>query len=200
MAFLRKSGHLFKRIIESVKARRLRQQPPQRRLVSERVAVMPEANELDQFLHYDKVVYSPQSSNVDNYRYIKTDVNGFLGILRIEYKDGSRYDYQPVSVNEAQSLYAASSKGKWVWDHLRIRGTIYGYKVPYTMVLFLGRGAVVGMHERRPPGGRATGQYVTPGKKGRSGFEWQKHVRGYSTGPKPPPVPPGTDYGEGLGF
>jgi|SRR5579859_2523292 len=200
MAFFRKSGDLFRKIVESVKSRRLRQQPPAQRLVSERVAVMPEENELDQFLYYDKVIYAPHSSNVDNYRYIRWDPSGFLGMLRIQYKDGSMYEYQPVSLEEAHSLYAAASKGKWVWDHLRIRGTIYGYKVPYTMVFFAGRGAVVGMNKRRPPGGRSTGQYVTPGHEGREGFEWQKHLRGFPTGPKPPPVPPGTDFGEGLGF
>lgn len=52
--------------------------------------------------------------------------------LLIEYKDGSSYAYQPVNMPMAIDFYRAGSKGTWVWDHLRERGTVFGYKIPYT--------------------------------------------------------------------
>jgi len=58
--------------------------------------------------------------------------------LLIEYgkagKPSSFYAYQPVPLAMAMSLYDAPSKGTWVWDNLRLRGTVFGYKVPYVFL------------------------------------------------------------------
>jgi KTSC domain len=42
-----------------------------------------------------------------------------------------RYWYKPINAKQAQQFALAPSKGGWVWDHLRIRGTKLGHKVPY---------------------------------------------------------------------
>ncbi len=54
--------------------------------------------------------------------------------LTIGYLDGSYYQYQPVSYEKALDFYRAGSKGTWVWDNLRVRGTVFGYQVPYTFL------------------------------------------------------------------
>ncbi len=48
-----------------------------------------------------------------------------------ENKGESIYGYEPVGLQMARSFFHTSSKGKWVWDNLRIRGTKYGHKVNY---------------------------------------------------------------------
>ncbi len=42
--------------------------------------------------------------------------------MMIEYRWGRAYIYSPISEAMAASFATAGSKGKWVWDHLRIRG------------------------------------------------------------------------------
>jgi hypothetical protein len=66
------------------------------------------------------------SSNVRWMRY-----ENELEHLYIGYKDGSTYGYGPVSPDQALRGFHAPSKGTWVWDELRIRGTVFGFKVPY---------------------------------------------------------------------
>ena len=68
------------------------------------------------------------SSNVRAFQYDGQDER-----LVIEYKDGSFYAYHPVRFDMAVALYDAPSKGTWVWDHLRVRGTVFGYQVPYEL-------------------------------------------------------------------
>ena len=53
---------------------------------------------------------------------------GFGGKGKSKY---GRYGYHDVSPAEARSFYGAGSKGKWVWDHLRVRGTVFGFQKPY---------------------------------------------------------------------
>lgn len=67
-----------------------------------------------------------KSSNVASAKYAKD-----IGELQLGYKNGGKYRYHDVSPNEAKSFYNAGSKGKWVWDKLRVRGTVFGYRKPY---------------------------------------------------------------------
>lgn len=69
------------------------------------------------------------SSNVD---WIQYDRNKHL--LYIGYKNGASYVYYDVDPVESSSLYNAGSKGRWVWDELRVRGTVFGYKKNYAFL------------------------------------------------------------------
>ena len=56
--------------------------------------------------------------------------------LYVQFHPGSkdpnpRYWYTPINAAQAGQFAVAPSKGGWVWDHLRVRGTKYGHKVPY---------------------------------------------------------------------
>lgn len=47
---------------------------------------------------------------------------------------GPLYHYYDVPERLWNSFTAASSKGKWVWDHMRIRGTIAGHRYAYALI------------------------------------------------------------------
>ena len=114
-------------------------------------------NDLEAFLYFGSYVYV-QSSNVKAISYYAPDQ-----LLTVEYKDSSVYEYSPVAIEVAEDFITAPSKGKWVWDNLRVRGTVFGYKVPYVLKTFApGRHLVVGKSLRRPKGGRRTGSFVQP--------------------------------------
>jgi hypothetical protein len=67
-----------------------------------------------------------KSSNVAAIRYFP-DVQQ----LEIEFKDGSFYGYADISPAEARDFALAPSPGGWCWDHLRRRGTVFGYRKNY---------------------------------------------------------------------
>lgn len=52
----------------------------------------------------------------------------------IGYHDGSVYQYEQIDFDLALQMYRAGSKGKAVWDNLRVRGTVFGYQKPYRLV------------------------------------------------------------------
>ena len=54
--------------------------------------------------------------------------------LLVGYKKGRVYEYSNVNENEALMLAYAFSKGGFVWDHLRVRGTRFGFRKPYRSV------------------------------------------------------------------
>lgn len=89
---------------------------------------------------------------------------------------GSMYCYFDVPPNVFTRMKAASSKGKFVWDALRIRGTIYGHQYRYQLV----QGQVT-------PG---VGVYI-PRKATRKGFRTRSvadlgtGVRGFQTSTLP---------------
>lgn len=71
--------------------------------------------------------------------------------LLIRYKDsrrgrggkaGALYAYFGVHPDDFQVLQRAASKGEWVWDNLRIRGTVSGHHVPYMLKGISGDGYV----------------------------------------------------------
>jgi len=47
---------------------------------------------------------------------------------------GSLYRYRDITPQMFADLHTTSSKGNWIWDHLRIRGTVAGYRKPYALV------------------------------------------------------------------
>jgi hypothetical protein len=47
---------------------------------------------------------------------------------------GPLYRYSGVTPDQFLTLYGAGSKGTWVWDNLRIRGTISGHQKDYELV------------------------------------------------------------------
>lgn len=47
---------------------------------------------------------------------------------------GSLYQYRDITPRMFDAMYKAASKGGWVWDNLRIRGTTAGYQKPYALV------------------------------------------------------------------
>lgn len=85
-------------------------------------------DDVDAFLHFGKWL-PVQSSNVAEIRYDPDESE-----LQIRFLNGGYYQYQDVSVREAESLARSSSKGKWVWDFLRVRGTIFGHRKPYQFI------------------------------------------------------------------
>lgn len=54
--------------------------------------------------------------------------------LLVEFRDGDTYKYNDVTEDEAIKAAKQESKGGFVWDVLRIRGTKFGHKKPYTKV------------------------------------------------------------------
>lgn len=55
-------------------------------------------------------------------------------VMTIEFHDGSFYEYAHITAGDAESFADAPSKGGWVWDVLRVRGTVFGFNPdhPYT--------------------------------------------------------------------
>ena len=89
-------------------------------------------------------IEAPESSNVFSIQYDK-----HRGVLYVTFKAdskqkprphvrGARYAYggagRPVPPVVWDRLRRGASKGKAVWDHLRIRGTVWGHQYPYRLV------------------------------------------------------------------
>jgi hypothetical protein len=75
-------------------------------------------------------ISAPNSSHIVAFRYLVFDEQ-----LEIEYKNEKRsgttfYGYNPVGRSLAMGLLARKSN-VWVWDNLRRRGTVFGFKIPY---------------------------------------------------------------------
>jgi hypothetical protein len=66
---------------------------------------------------------------------------------------GPTYEYDDVHPDWFDDLQQVGSKGKWVWDHLRIRGTVAGHQYKYNLTRaaqgYLPRRAVVNMGIQR---------------------------------------------------
>lgn len=68
------------------------------------------------------------------------------GTLRVQYHpyvpgrpkgsagNGPLYDYYDVPARLWKQFQGASSKGKWIWDRMRVRGTISGHRYEYRLV------------------------------------------------------------------
>lgn len=90
---------------------------------------LPTESDVDRYLDGDWL--QVQSSNVSAIRYLPDD-----GALEVEYLNHGMYRYENVSLMEAQSFAEALSAGKWVWDHLRVRGrgNKYAFQKPYSFI------------------------------------------------------------------
>ncbi len=80
----------------------------------------------DDFLYFGKWYAGFSSSNVAMMRFLEEHQTLFVG-----FNNGAIYGYEPVTVQMAREFFNAASKGTWVWDNLRIRGTQYGHHVNY---------------------------------------------------------------------
>lgn len=83
-----------------------------------------------------------KSSNVYAIAYIYNDANPSKGTLKVRYKHklkggatepGAIYDYFDVHPAVFDSFRAAASKGTFVWDRLRVRGTVSGHRYQYNL-------------------------------------------------------------------
>ncbi len=54
--------------------------------------------------------------------------------LTITFHDNSTWQYT-VSEGMARSFFNAGSRGKWVWDHLKVRGTVSLHRVPAVKII-----------------------------------------------------------------
>ena len=70
-----------------------------------------------------------ESTNVKAIRWLADDE-----ALQIEFLNHGFYQYQNVNETEARDFALSPSKGSWVWDNLRLRGTVFGYQKDYTFI------------------------------------------------------------------
>ncbi len=82
-----------------------------------------------------RMIQTPESTNVYAYSY---DVDSWTLYVRFRSGEtgaaGSLYSYSHVTPAKFLLMYAAPSKGTFIWDHLRIRGTISGHQHDYQLV------------------------------------------------------------------
>ncbi len=83
-----------------------------------------------------RMVLTPQSSNVFSYSY---DVDTWTLYVRFQSHmvvgvPGSLYGYSSVPPDVFLKMYAAPSKGTFIWDNIRIRGTVSGHRYDYQLV------------------------------------------------------------------
>jgi hypothetical protein len=108
----------------------------------------PQSVEAYFFLHEGDTV-ACKSSNVKEIRYDKKTQQ-----LYVTYLNGRKYEYDTISPQQALMFFDVrndgdrrdpsipcgfeghpdASPGHWVWQNLRIRGTVKGHKVPYREV------------------------------------------------------------------
>lgn len=91
-----------------------------------------EISDLESFLSGEMIVMA-DSSNVDWFQYLPDTRQ-----LKVGFGKGGRkkstYLYDQISPVEAASIFSFRSKGTWVWDNLRVRGTVHGHKKPYRKI------------------------------------------------------------------
>jgi hypothetical protein len=88
--------------------------------------------EENRFLAMGERIYV-NSSNVAWIQYLAA-FEGTPEHLYVGYLDGSAYGYSEITPEMAIAFLNAPSKGKWVWDNLRIRGTVFGWQKPYAFL------------------------------------------------------------------
>jgi len=70
---------------------------------------------LEQFLHGQR---TPVASTYCIAMAFEPNANA----ITVWYGDGAVWNYSPYTAREAQSLFESSSKGEWIWNHIRVRG------------------------------------------------------------------------------
>lgn len=89
---------------------------------SRKAAPPPPATALQRFLDGEEL--NPGSSYASSWWYQKDN-----GELVVRYHDGVVWGYV-VGGKLAESFFLAGSKGTWMWDNVRVRGTVSDHKVP----------------------------------------------------------------------
>lgn len=56
--------------------------------------------------------------------------------LQVLYPDGTVWSYRNVTPGEARDFYEAPSKGTWMWDNVRVRGTKSQHQKPAGLEYF----------------------------------------------------------------
>ena len=82
-------------------------------------------DEVQDFVENEQLLFT-NSSNVAAAQYFKE-----VGKMMVEFHNGSAYLYSNVSVAEALEFAQAMSKGGFVWDRFRVRGSRTAHKKPY---------------------------------------------------------------------
>ena len=106
------------------------------------------AEDATSFVWFAGWMFSPHSSNVEAMQYEVAEKR-----LTVAYNGGNRngtvgyYQYEDVSEDEAEAAFAAASKGIWVWDNLRVRGTRCEHHKDYVFLA-----AVSSWHPKNPCG------------------------------------------------
>lgn len=83
-----------------------------------------------------KEMVPASSSNVHSYGYDVDSLTLYVRYLapeRYGRGPGSLYAYDGVSLTKFLALHEAPSKGIWIWDNVRIRGTWSGHRHPYRL-------------------------------------------------------------------
>lgn len=103
-----------------------------------------------------------KSSNVHSIGYLWNDADPAHGTLQVRFLDhrkdrggkaGAGYQYFQVHPEIFRLFLKAASKGKFVWDRLRVRGTVSGHRYRYSIATLASDGYVprkarrVGDHE-----------------------------------------------------
>jgi len=87
---------------------------------------------LEDFVLFGEVMFV-RSSNVTLAQYFPGENK-----MMVEFHGGRSemraYLYSDVNEDEAVDFWKADSKGKWVWDNLRVRGTRDQHRKPYVRV------------------------------------------------------------------
>lgn len=81
-----------------------------------------QTSEIEEFLHHGLLVFV-NSSNVAAAQYFPGQQ-----ALMIEYLDGAAWMYDPIDEPMAEQFMLAPSKGTWVWDHIKVRGTVHQHQ------------------------------------------------------------------------
>lgn len=88
---------------------------------------LPELNDVERYLLGEWLPVT--SSNVRAIRYLPEDE-----ALEVEYRNGGFYRYEDIPEMMAKDFALADSPGKWVWDWLRRRGTVFGFQKRYQFI------------------------------------------------------------------
>lgn len=84
------------------------------------------------FVHIGIPIHFPQDFSSSNVRWVQYDIKAQS--LFIRFWNGNLYRYWTMTEREAASMYNSASKGTWVWDNLRVRGTKLGHRKNYQLV------------------------------------------------------------------
>jgi len=79
----------------------------------------------------DDFVYGGHLTFVNSTNVAAVQYNLATHEMAVTFLSGGEYVYSSVSEQEAISFMQAQSKGVWVWDHLRIRGSKTGHRKPF---------------------------------------------------------------------